>query len=62
MNINPILIVCGEPNSVFSELLVKSFKKYKSAKPILLIGSLNLINAQLDKINLKLNINIVLLH
>ena len=60
MNIKPILIVCGEPNSVFSELLVKSFKKYKSVKPILLIGSLNLINAQLEKINLKLNLNIVL--
>ena len=60
MNFNPILIVCGEPNSVFSELLVKSFKKYKSVKPILLIGSLNLINSQLDKINLKLNFNKVL--
>ena len=57
MNSKPILIVCGEPNSVFSELLVKSFKKYRSKKPILLIGSCNLINSQLKKLGLRLKMN-----
>jgi 4-hydroxythreonine-4-phosphate dehydrogenase len=61
MNFKPILIVCGEPNSIFSELLVKSFKKYKSTRPIVLIGSLDLVNSQLKKLNLKLNLNLILL-
>ncbi len=50
MNSKPIIIVCGEPNSVFSELLAKSLKKYKSKKPIIVIGSFNLINLQLKKL------------
>tara|TARA_B100000989_G_scaffold113753_1_gene83554 strand:- start:159 stop:1130 length:972 start_codon:yes stop_codon:yes gene_type:complete len=61
MNFKPILIVCGEPNSIFSELLVKSFKKYKSIKPIVLIGSLDLFNSQLKKLHFKLNLNLILL-
>ena len=61
MNFKPILIVCGEPNSVFSELLVKSFRKYKSNRPIVLIGSLNLINSQLKKLGLKFKLNHIFL-
>ena len=61
MNFKPILIVCGEPNSVFSELLVKSFKKYKSNRPIVLIGSFKLINSQLKKLGFKFNLNLVVL-
>ena len=56
MSSKPIIIVCGEPNSVFSELLAKSLKKYKSKKPIIIIGSFDLINLQLKR--LKLNINL----
>ena len=62
MNYKPILIVCGEPNSVFSELLVKSFKKYKSNTPIVLIGSYDLINSQLKELGLRLKMYPVLLH
>ena len=29
MNSKPIIIVCGEPNSIFSELLAKSLKNIK---------------------------------
>ena len=61
MNFKPILIVCGEPNSIFSELLVKTFKKYKGVKPIVIIGSLDLVNSQLKKLHLKLNLNLILL-
>ena len=61
MNFKPILIVCGEPNSVFSELLVKSFRKYKSNRPIVLIGSFNLINSQLKKLGLKIKLNHIFL-
>ena len=57
MNYKPILIICGEPNSVFSEILIKSLKVYKSKKPIILIGSLKLLNAQFIKLGLKLKLN-----
>ena len=57
MNYKPIIIVCGEPNSIFSELLAKSFLKYKSSKPIILIGSYNLINSQLKKLKRKIKLN-----
>ena len=44
MNIKPILIIAGEPYSVFSEILFKSTKeKFKS--PIVIIGSKNLLNS-----------------
>ncbi len=57
MNSKPIIIVCGEPNSIFSELLAKSFKRYQSKKPIILIGSYNLICLQLKKMKLKVRLN-----
>ena len=45
----PVLIVAGEPNSVFFEIFVKSlkFKKYKS--PIILIASYDLVKKQIQK-------------
>ncbi len=57
MSSKPIIIVCGEPNSVFSELLAKSFKKYKSKKPIIIIGSLDLINLQLKRLKLSIKLH-----
>ena len=53
MNYKPIIIICGEPNSIFSEILVKSLKKYKPKKPIVLIGSYNLISLQFKKLKIK---------
>ena len=49
----PILIVAGEPNSIFSEIFFKSirYKKYKS--PIIIIASKKLIELQMRK--LKVN-------
>ena len=43
MNQKPILIVAGEPNSIFSEILVKSFKIYNKKKPIILFASQKLM-------------------
>ena len=54
MNYKPILIICGEPNSVFTELFAKSINKYKNKKPIILIGSINLIKSQFKKLGFKL--------
>ncbi len=55
--IKPILIICGEPNSIFSEIIVKAFNKYKNKNPIVLIGSYDLIVKQLKilKSSTKLN-------
>ena len=50
MKNNPILIVLGEPNSIFSEILIKTIKKkiiHKLNKPIIIIGSVNLFKAQI---------------
>ena len=57
MNSKPIIIVCGEPNSIFSELLAKSFKKYQSKNPIILIGSYKLICLQLKKLRYRIKLN-----
>ena len=55
----PILIVGGEPNSVFFELLVKSFKLTKKRKPIILFASCDLLFKQLKILNLRLNFNLI---
>ena len=62
MNKKPILIICGEPNSIFSEIIIKSFKKFKSKKPILLIGSHKLMLSQLKKMKIKTKLNLVKLN
>ena len=55
----PVLIVAGEPNSVFFEIFVKSlkFKKYKS--PIILIASYDLVKKQIQKMKFKKKIRII---
>ena len=55
----PIIIVCGEPNSIFSEILIKTLKIYKNKKPIVLIGSVKLLYSQFEKLKLKQNLNLV---
>ena len=58
MNFKPIVIVWGEPNSVFSEIFFKFTKNYKSKKPIILIGSKKLLIKQLEKLNFRYNKNL----
>ena len=59
MNYKPIIIVAGEPNSIFSEIFFKSlkYKKYKS--PIVIIASQKLISLQMKKLNIKMKIRLV---
>ena len=59
MNNKPIIIVAGEPNSIFSEIFSKALKKYKPKKPIILIISKKLLTKQLNLIKAKLEINII---
>ena len=59
MNFNPIIIVGGEPNSIFFEIFFKSINKIKNNNPIILIGSHNILLKQMRKLKYKFNINIV---
>ena len=59
MKIKPIIIVSGEPNSIFSEILFKSLKKIKINKPIILFSSHKLLKLQMKKLNYKINIKIL---
>ena len=53
MSSKPIIIVPGEPHSVFSEILFKSLKIYCPNKPIIIIGSINLFLKQMKSLNYK---------
>jgi len=55
MSFSPILIVWGEPNSIFSEIFINSIKKYKNKKPLVLIGSKKLFLKQAKKLKIKIN-------
>ena len=60
MNIKGVLIILGEPNSTFSEVLLKYFnsKIFKeNKKKIILIGCTNLFKAQMKILNRKLQLN-----
>ena len=59
MNFNPILIVSGEPNSVFLELFFKVLNKNKIKNPIILISSKKLLNLQMKKLGFKNKIRLL---
>ena len=59
MSCRPIIIVAGEPNSVFLEIFFKSlkFKKYKN--PLIIVCSKKLLQEQMKKLKFNYKINIV---
>ena len=57
MNYKPIIIVAGEPNSIFFELFFKVIKK-KIKSPIILIASKKLIIKQAKILRTKISFNI----
>ncbi len=59
MNSNIILIVNGEPNSVFSEIFVKSIKKVKIKTPIIYIFSEKLLKKQMKKLKINKKIELI---
>ncbi len=59
MNYKPILIVAGEPNSIFLEIFFKALKHKKYKSPIILIASKKLLLLQMKKLHFKININIL---
>ena len=59
-NNNPLLIVLGEPNSIFSEILFKVYKKkiiQKFNRPIVIIGCENLLKSQMKFLKYSIKIN-----
>ena len=59
MNFNTILIVAGEPHSIFLEIFFKSIKKNTFKKPMILIASENLLIKQMKKLNFNFKIKLI---
>ena len=55
MNFSPIIIIGGEPQSIFIEILLKSLKKIQH--PIILITSKKILVKNLKKFNYKIKLN-----
>ncbi len=53
MSYNPILIVAGEPNSIFLEIFFKTLRKIKIKRPLILIASSKLVRLQMKKLKFK---------
>ena len=53
MTYKPIIIVAGEPNSIFFEIYFKAIRSKKFKSPLILIASLNLMKLQMKKLNIK---------
>ena len=59
MNTKPILIVAGEPNSIFLEIFFKTLKKKLFINPIILIVSKDLLIKQMKKLDFKFKIRLI---
>ena len=59
MNYDPILVVSGEPNSVFLEIFFKILKKKKIKNPLILISSEKILKLQMNKLRFKKDIRIL---
>ena len=62
MNTKPIIIISGEPYSVFLEIFFKIYKTklYKSLKnPVILVGSKKLVEMQMKKLNFSFKIQLI---
>ncbi len=59
MKNSPILIVAGEPNSIFLEIFFKTLKIKKFRRPLILICSFKLLNLQMKKLKVKKKIKII---
>ena len=59
MSYKPILIVAGEPNSIFLELFFKAQKKIKTKNPLILIASYKLLILQMKKLKFRKKIKVL---
>ena len=59
MKNKPIIIVNGEPNSIFLEIFFKTIKNNKFKSPLILISSLKILKPQMQKFKFKINIKMI---
>ena len=59
MKNKPIIIINGEPNSIFLEIFFKTIKYKKFKSPLILISSLKILKLQMKKLRFKTKINII---
>ena len=59
MGKEPIIIVSGEPNSVFLEIFFKSIKTYQYKSPLIIIASKKLVQQQMKKLGFIFEINTI---
>ena len=62
MKINKVLVILGEPQSTFSEILFKYFNSrefLKNKKKIILIGSMRLLEKQMKKLKFNSNFKLI---
>ena len=58
-NNNPVLIVPGDPNSVFFEIFFKSIKKNKFRSPIILICNIGVFKKEAKRFKFKKKLRIL---
>ena len=59
MNYKPILIVAGEPNSIFLEIFFKSIQAHHYKSPLIIIASKKLLEQQMMKLGFFFEINTI---
>ena len=59
MDNKPIIIVAGEPNSVFLEIFFKSLESKKYKSPLIIICSKKLLQKQMKKLEFNFKINVI---
>ena len=59
MNYKPIIIVAGEPNSIFFELYFKALKNHSYKNPLIIIGSQKILLLQMKKLNFSMKIRLI---
>ena len=59
MNREPIIIVAGEPNSVFLEIFFKSLKTHRYKSPLIIITSKKLLQEQMRKLGFFFEIKVI---
>jgi len=59
MNYKPIIIVAGEPKSIFFEIFFKSLKLKRYKSPLILICSKILLFKQMKKFKFQKKINLI---
>ena len=59
MNYKPIIIIAGEPNSIFFEIFFKSITTNYFKSPLIIIASKELMSQQMKKLGFNLKINLI---